>query len=154
MARIDKNMSKEIAKILSAFNMETDAEIYSKLANTEFSDSDDNFMEVLQSINGVGYEIDENVYSLPSMSVNRLNERKKQIILSHHEVARRYYDSLPFPKRLQRKLSLLNHLYDILHIKYYSFKVIIKKKTVFFVNLYVYNFRIYFSRKTKMFKYQ
>lgn len=113
-----------ISKILSAFNMEVDAEIASKLANFEYNNSDDNVMEILHGINGIGYEIDENVYSLPSMSVNRLNERKKQIIISHHELARRYYDSLTFSKTLQKKLSLLNHLYDILHIKYYSSKVI------------------------------
>lgn len=119
-----------ILKILSAFNMEGDAEIASKLANFECNNLDDNIMEILHSINGIGYEIDENVYSLPSMSVNRLNERKKQIVISHQELARRYYDSLTFSKRLQKKLSLLNHLYDILHIKYYSSKVII---------LYVFN---------------
>lgn len=112
-----------VLKILSAFNMEADAEIASKLANFECNNLDDNVMEILHSINGIGYEIDENVYSLPSMSVNRLNERKKQIIISHQELARRYYDSLTFSKRLQKKLSLLNHLYDILHIKYYSSKV-------------------------------
>lgn len=112
-----------VLKILSAFNMEADAEIASKLANFECNNLDDNVMEILHSINGIGYEIDENVYSLPSMSVNRLNERKKQIIISHQELARRYYDSLTFSKRLQKKLSLLNHLYDILHIKYYSAKV-------------------------------
>lgn len=112
-----------VLKILSAFNMEADAEIASKLANFECNNLDDNVMEILNSINGIGYEIDENVYSLPSMSVNRLNERKKQIIISHQELARRYYDSLTFSKRLQKKLSLLNYLYDILHIKYYSSKV-------------------------------
>ncbi|XP_025408544.1 probable E3 ubiquitin-protein ligase HERC1 isoform X2 [Sipha flava] len=111
-----------ISKILSGFNMEGDAEISSKLANFNFNNSDDNVMEILQSINGIGYEIDENLYSLPSMSMNKLYERKKQIIISHHELAHRYYDSLTFSKRLQRKLALLNHLYDILHIKYYSTK--------------------------------
>lgn len=115
----------DVSKILSAFNMEGDAEIASKLASFDFNNSDDNVMDILHSINGIGYEIDENVYSLPSMSVNKLIERKKQIIISHHELARRYYDSLTFSKRLQRKLALLNNLYDILHIKYYSFKVII-----------------------------
>jgi hypothetical protein len=114
-----------ISKILSGFNMEGDAEISSKLANFNFNNSDDNVMEILQSINGIGYEIDENLYSLPSMSMNKLYERKKQIIISHHELAHRYYDSLTFSKRLQRKLALLNHLYDILHIKYYSTKVIL-----------------------------
>lgn len=121
MEEIDINISK----ILSSFNMEVDAEIASKLANFECNNLDDNIMDILHSINGIGYEIDENVYSLPSMSVNRLNERKKQIIISHHELARRYYDSLTFSKRLQKKLSILNHLYDILHIKYYSSKVIL-----------------------------
>lgn len=123
MEESDIDISGEIAKILSGFNMETDSEICSKLLNFEFNDSDDNVMDILHSINGIGYEIDENVYSLPSMSVNRLNERKKQIIMSHHELARRYYDSQTFSKRLQKKLSLLNHLYDVLHIKYYSTKV-------------------------------
>lgn len=123
MEEIDIDISGEIAKILSGFNMETDSEICSKLLNFEFNDSDDNVMDILHSINGIGYEIDENVYSLPSMSVNRLNERKKQIIMSHHVLARRYYDSQTFSKRLQKKLSLLNHLYDVLHIKYYSTKV-------------------------------
>lgn len=116
-----------ISKILSGFNMEGDAEIASKLASFEFNNSDDNIMDILHSINGIGYEIDENVYSLPSMSVNKLNERKKQIIISHHELARRYYDSLSFSKRLQKKLALLNNLYDILHTKYYSSKVILFK---------------------------
>jgi len=127
MEEIDINISK----ILSAFNMEADAEIASKLANFECNNMDDNIMEILHSINGIGYEIDENVYSLPSMSVNRLYDRKKQIILSHHELARRYFDSLTFSKRLQKKLSLLNHLYDILHMKYYSSKVILKIIKVF-----------------------
>lgn len=120
MEEIDINVSK----ILSAFNMEADVEVVSKLTNFELNNSEDNVMEILHSINGIGYEIDENVYSLPSMSVNRLNERKKQIIISHHELARRYYDSLTFSKRFRRKLSILNHLYDILHIKYYLSKVI------------------------------
>lgn len=124
MEEIDIDVSGEITKILSGFNMEAFSEIYSKLVNFEFNDSDDNVMEILHSINGIGYEIEENVYSLPSMSLNRLNERKKQIIMSHHELARRYYDSLTFSKRLQKKLSLLNHFYDILHTKYYSTKVI------------------------------
>jgi len=115
-----------IPKILSSLNMDADAEIVSKLANFDCNSTDDNVMEILHSINGIGYEIDENVYSLPSMSVNRLNERKKQIITSHHELARRYYDSLIFSKRLQKKLSLLNNLYDILHTKYYLSKVILK----------------------------
>lgn len=123
MEEIDIDISGEIAKILSGFNMETDSEICSKFLNFEFNDSDDNVMDILHSINGIGYEIDENVYSLPSMSVNRLNERKKQIIMSHHVLARRYYDSQTFSKRLQKKLLLLNHLYDVLHIKYYSTKV-------------------------------
>lgn len=114
-----------ISKILSGFNMEGDAEIASKLSNFNINNSDDNVIEVLHSINGIGYEIDENVYSLPSMSMNKLNERKKQIIRSHRELAHRYYDSLSFSKRLQRKLALLNHLFDILHIKYYSTKVIL-----------------------------
>lgn len=121
MEEIDINISK----ILSSFNLEIDAEIASKLANFECNNLDDNIMEILHSINGIGYEIDENVYSLPSMSVNRLNQRKKQIILSHHELARRYFDSLTFSKNLQKKLALLNHLYDIIHIKYYSSKVIL-----------------------------
>lgn len=120
MEEIDINISK----ILIAFNMETDAEISSKLSNFECTSSDENIIEILHSINGIGYEIDENVYSLPSMSVDKLNERKKQIIRSHYELARRYYDSLSFSRRLQIKLSLLNHLYDILHSKYYSSKVI------------------------------
>lgn len=124
MEEIDIDITGEITKILSGFNMEMDSEICSKLLNFEFNDSDDNIMDVLHSINGIGYEIDENVYSLPSMSVNRLNERKKQIIMSHHVLARRYYDSQTFSKRLQKKLLLLNHLYDVLHIKYYSTKVI------------------------------
>lgn len=121
MEDIDINISK----ILSAFNMEADTEVSSKLANFELINFDDNAIEILHGINGIGYEIDENVYSLPSMSVNSLNERKNQIIMSHHELARRYYDSLTFSKRLHKKLSLLSHLYDILHIKYYSSKVII-----------------------------
>jgi len=133
MEEIDINISK----ILSAFNMEVDAEIASKLTNFECNNLDDNIMEILHSINGIGYEIDENVYSLPSMSVNRLNERKKQIIISHHELARRYYDSLTFSKRLQKKLSLLNHLYDILHIKYYSSKVILKIIQIFICEIKV-----------------
>lgn len=131
MEEIDIN----ILKILSSFNMDTDAEIVSKLANFDYNSTDDNVMEALQSINGIGYEIDENVYSLPSMSMSRLNERKKQIITSHHELARRYYDSLTFSKRLQKKLSLLNNLYDILHTKYYLSKVILKlifSKNTFF----------------------
>lgn len=120
-----EEVNTNVLKILSAFNMEADAEIASKLANFECNNLDDNVMEILYSINGIGYEIDENVYSLPSMSVNRLNERKKQIIISHQELARRYYDSLTFLKRLQKKLALLNHLYDILHMKYYSSKVML-----------------------------
>lgn len=131
MEEIDIN----IPKILSSLNMDADAEIVSKLANFDCNSTDDNVMEILHSINGIGYEIDENVYSLPSMSVNRLNERKKQIITSHHELARRYYDSLTFSKRLQKKLSLLNNLYDILHTKYYLSKVILKlnfSKNTFF----------------------
>jgi len=131
MEEIDIN----IPKILSSLNMDADAEIVSKLANFDCNSTDDNVMEILHSINGIGYEIDENVYSLPSMSVNRLNERKKQIITSHHELARRYYDSLTFSKRLQKKLSLLNNLYDILRTKYYLSKVILKlifSKNIFF----------------------
>lgn len=122
MEEIDVN----IIKILSAFNMETDAEIASKITNFEYTNSDDNIIEILHSINGIGYEIDENVYSLPSMSVDKLNERRKQIIRSHHELARRYFDCLPFSKRLQKSLLLLNYLYDVLHIKYYSSKVMLK----------------------------
>jgi len=118
--------------------MDIDAEIVSKLANFDCNSTDDNVMEALHSINGIGYEIDENVYSLPSMSINRLNERKKQIITSHHELARRYYDSLTFSKRLQKKLSLLNNHHDILHTKYYLSKVILKlifsKNTSFLTN--------------------
>lgn len=114
-----------VLKVLSAFNMETDGEdMVSRLASFELSSSEDNVMEILQSINGIGYEIDENVYSLPSMSVNRLNERKKQIIISHHELAHRYYDSLTLSKTFRRKLSILNHCYDMINIKYYSPKVI------------------------------
>lgn len=140
MEEIGIDVSGEINKILSGFNMEAFSEIYSKLENFESIDSDDNIIEILHSINGIGYEIEENVYSLPSMSVNRLNERKKQIIMSHYELARRYYDSLTFSKRLQRKLSLLNHFYNILHTKYYSTKVIHKiiqkKKTVFCILIF------------------
>lgn len=128
-----EDIELNVLKILSAFNMDVDAEIVSKLINYEYNNSDDNVMEILHNINGIGYEIDENVYSLPSMSVNRLKERKKQIIISHHELARRYYDSLTFSKRLQKKLSLLNHLYDILHTKYYSSKVI-------YINNYIFIF--------------
>lgn len=131
MEETDVDVSGEITKILSGFNMEAFSEIYSKLVNFEFNDSDDNVMEILHSINGIGYEIEENVYSLPSMSLNRLNERKKQIIMSHHELARRYYDSLTFSKQLQKKLSLLNHFYDVLHTKYYSTKVIRKLEVVY-----------------------
>jgi len=120
MEEIDIN----IQKILSSLNMDSDAEIVSKLANFDCNSTDDNVMEILHSINGIGYEIDENVYSLPSMSVNKFNEQKKQIITSHHELARRYYDSLTFSKRLQKKLSVLNKLYGILHKKYYSSRVI------------------------------
>lgn len=122
MEEIDIN----IPKILSSFNMDTDPEIVSKLANFGCNIEEENVMEILHSINGIGYEIEENVYSLPSMSVNKLNERKKQIIISHHELARRYYDSLTFSKRLQKKIALLNTLYDILHMKYYLSKVILK----------------------------
>lgn len=121
MEDIDINISK----ILTAFNMEADADICSKLANFELINFDENSMEILHSINGIGYEIDDNVYSLPSMSANSLNERKKQIIMSHHELAHRYYDSLTVSKRLHKKLSLLSRLYDILHVKYYSSKVIL-----------------------------
>jgi len=131
MEETDVDVSGEITKILSGFNMEAFSEIYSKLVNFEFNDSDDNVMEILHSVNGIGYEIEENVYSLPSMSLNRLNERKKQIIMSHHELARRYYDSLTFSKQLQKKLSLLNHFYDVLHTKYYSTKVIRKLEVVY-----------------------
>ncbi|XP_027837521.2 probable E3 ubiquitin-protein ligase HERC1 [Aphis gossypii] len=118
MEEIDIN----IPKILSSFNMDTDPEIVSKLANFGCNIEEENVMETLHSINGIGYEIEENVYSLPSMSVNKLNERKKQIIISHHELARRYYDSLTFSKRLQKKIALLSTLYDILHVKYYLSK--------------------------------
>jgi len=120
-----------IPKILSSLNMDADSEIVSKLANFDSNSTDDNVMEILHSINGIGYEIDENVYSLPSMSVNSLSERKKQIITSHLELARRYYDSLTFSKRLQKKLSLLNNLYDILHTKYYLSKVKFILKFIF-----------------------
>lgn len=149
MEEIDIN----IPKILSSLNMDSDAEIVSKLANFDCNSTDDNVMEILHSINGIGYEIDENLYSLPSMTVNRLNERKKQIITSHHELARRYYDSLTFSKRLQKKLSLLNNLYDILHTKYYLSKVILK---FIFIKLFFLNRCIIdiFYRKIKVFKYQ
>lgn len=111
-------------KVLSSFNMESDAEIASKLINFEYSSNEDNIMELLNSINGIGYEIDENVFALPSVSVEKLAERKAKIIKCHHELARRYFHSLTFSKRLQKKLSMLNLLYDILHAKYYSSKVI------------------------------
>lgn len=142
-----------IPKLLSAFNMDTDAEIVSKLANFDCNNTEDNIMEILHSINGIGYEIDDNVYSLPSMSVNRLIERKKQIISSHHELARRYYDSLSFSKRLQKKLSLLNDLYDILHTKYYLSKVI--KKFILILNIFSFKSLVFFLyRKIKVFKFQ
>lgn len=113
-----------ISKILSAFNIEADAEIAAKLANFEYINSDDNVIDSLHSINGVGFEIDENIYSLPSVSINGLNERKKQIIISHQLLASKYYDSLAFSKRLQKKLLFLNRFYDVLFTKYYSSTVI------------------------------
>lgn len=119
MEYIDINISK----ILTAFNMDVDAEFASELANLECV-SDDNLIEILNGINGVGYEIEENVYSLPSMSVGALYERKNQIIMRHHELARRYFDSLTFSKRLQTKLALLRHSFGELHTKYYSTKVL------------------------------
>lgn len=113
-----------ISKILSAFNIEADAEIAAKLTKFEYINSDDNVINSLHNINGVGYEIDENVYSLPSMSVNGLNERKNHIIISHQLLASKYYDSLAFSKRLQKKLLFLNRFYDVLFTKYYSPTVI------------------------------
>ncbi|VVC31643.1 Hypothetical protein CINCED_3A017272 [Cinara cedri] len=109
-----------VSKILSSFNIEADAEIAAKLYNFEFIIPDDNVINSLHSINGVGYEIDENIYSLPSMSVNGLNERKNQIIISHQILASKYYDSLVFSKRLQKKLLFLHRFYDVLFNKYYT----------------------------------